>query len=210
MRILIDECLPAALRETLAALDHECETVRRAGYGSKKKGELLSLAEGRWDVLPTSDRRIKYQQNMTRRQVHRRPARKVQSHEGFVAAHVILHPSPALCLAGANHRGRTSIGEWEAAGAKLRFSGASASFQREAKCLAARSACSRESDAFRGPENPVPLITVRRLLSKELSRLQTLVRWGFPRPSHCPTRLLSSRKNPCQTSARPSAWTRGC
>ena len=69
MRILIDECLPAALRETLAGLGYECETVRRAGYGSKKNGELLSLAEGRWDVLLTSDRRIKYQQNMTGRQV---------------------------------------------------------------------------------------------------------------------------------------------
>lgn len=41
MKILIDECLPAALKETLTALGHECETVRRAGYGSKKNGELL-------------------------------------------------------------------------------------------------------------------------------------------------------------------------
>lgn len=69
MKILIDECLPAAPRGTLAAMGHECETVRRAGYGSKKNGELLSLAEGRWDVLLTSDRRIKYQQNMTARSV---------------------------------------------------------------------------------------------------------------------------------------------
>src|SRR5271165_6511688 len=69
MRILIDECLPAAMKETLTALGHECETVRRAGYGSKKNGELLSLAEGRWDVLLTSDRNIKYQQNMTGRKV---------------------------------------------------------------------------------------------------------------------------------------------
>lgn len=69
MKILIDECLPAALRGTLTAMGHECETVRRAGYGSKKNGELLTLAEGRWDVLLTSDRRIKYQQNMTGRSV---------------------------------------------------------------------------------------------------------------------------------------------
>lgn len=69
MRILIDECLPAALRGTLTEMSHECETVRRAGYGSKKNGELLSLAEGRWDVLLTSDRRIKYQQNMSGRKV---------------------------------------------------------------------------------------------------------------------------------------------
>jgi predicted nuclease of predicted toxin-antitoxin system len=48
MKILIDECLPAALRGTFTAMGHECETVRRTGYGSKKNGELLSLAEGRW------------------------------------------------------------------------------------------------------------------------------------------------------------------
>ena len=61
MKILIDECLPAALRGTLTGMGLECETVRGAGYGSKKNGELLTLAEGVWDVLLTSDRRIKYQ-----------------------------------------------------------------------------------------------------------------------------------------------------
>jgi predicted nuclease of predicted toxin-antitoxin system len=69
MRILIDECLPDELKGTLAAMGRECQTVRRAGYGSKKNGELLMLAEGRWDVLLTSDRNIKYQQNMTGRSV---------------------------------------------------------------------------------------------------------------------------------------------
>jgi len=67
MKILIDECLPAALRENLTALGHECQTVRQAGFGSKKNGELLTFAEGRWNVLLTSDRNIKYQQNMTGR-----------------------------------------------------------------------------------------------------------------------------------------------
>ena len=69
MRVLIDECLPAGLREPLAALGHECQTVRRAGYGAKKNGELLSLMEGQWDVLLTNDRNIKYQQNMSNRNV---------------------------------------------------------------------------------------------------------------------------------------------
>jgi len=69
MRVLIDECLPAGLKEPLAALGHECETVRRAGYGAKKNGELLSLMEGQWDVLLTNDRNIKYQQNMDGRNV---------------------------------------------------------------------------------------------------------------------------------------------
>ena len=69
MKILIDECLPAALKVALTALEHECETVRKAGFGSKKNGELLRLAEGRWDVLLTSDRNIKYQQNITGRKI---------------------------------------------------------------------------------------------------------------------------------------------
>lgn len=69
MKVLIDECLPAALKEDLAALGDECQTVRRAGFGSKRNGELLTLAERNWDVLLTSDRNIKYQQNMTGRSV---------------------------------------------------------------------------------------------------------------------------------------------
>jgi predicted nuclease of predicted toxin-antitoxin system len=69
MRILVDECLPVALKGTLTGLGHECEAVRKAGFGAKKNGELLRIAEGRWDVLLTSDRNIKYQQNMTGRNV---------------------------------------------------------------------------------------------------------------------------------------------
>ena len=40
-----------------------------SGFGSKKNGELLTIADGRWDVLLTDDRNIKYQQNMTGRSV---------------------------------------------------------------------------------------------------------------------------------------------
>jgi predicted nuclease of predicted toxin-antitoxin system len=67
MKILIDECLPSELKGTPSELGHECQTVRLAGFGSKKNGELLTIAEGRWDVLLTIDRNIKYQQNMTGR-----------------------------------------------------------------------------------------------------------------------------------------------
>jgi predicted nuclease of predicted toxin-antitoxin system len=69
MKILIDECLPAALQGSLTSLGHECQTVRQAGFGSKKNGELLTLAEGHWNVLLTSDRNIKHQQSMTGRSV---------------------------------------------------------------------------------------------------------------------------------------------
>jgi len=69
MRVLIDECLPAGLKDSLVALGYEAETVRRAGYGTKKNGELLTLMDGRWDVLLTNDRNIQYQQSMTGRNV---------------------------------------------------------------------------------------------------------------------------------------------
>jgi|SRR5580692_223941 predicted nuclease of predicted toxin-antitoxin system len=69
MKILIDECVPAGLKRHLTALGHECKTAQEAGYGSKKNGELLMLAEAKWDVLLTSDRKIRYQQNMTGRKV---------------------------------------------------------------------------------------------------------------------------------------------
>jgi predicted nuclease of predicted toxin-antitoxin system len=69
MKVLIDECLPSELQGTLTAMGHESLTVRQAGFGSKKNGELLSIAESRWDVLLTSDRNIKHQQNMTGRTV---------------------------------------------------------------------------------------------------------------------------------------------
>lgn len=58
MRVLLDECLPAGLKDSLAALGFQADTVRRAGFGARKNGEVLSLMEGRWDVLITNDRHI--------------------------------------------------------------------------------------------------------------------------------------------------------
>ncbi len=69
MKVLIDECLPSELQGTLTAMGHESLTIRQAGFAAKKNGELLSIAEGRWDVLLTSDRNIRHQQNMTGRTV---------------------------------------------------------------------------------------------------------------------------------------------
>lgn len=69
MRILIDECLPARLKNSFAHLGHDCDTVQDAGIANKKNGELLSLAEGKWDVLLTNDRNLKFQQNMAGRTI---------------------------------------------------------------------------------------------------------------------------------------------
>src|SRR6266851_2455477 len=69
MKILIDECVPIGLSEALRGRGYECDTVRGAGYGSKKNGELLELAEGKWDVLLTIDKNIRHQQNVSGRRI---------------------------------------------------------------------------------------------------------------------------------------------
>jgi len=62
-RVLFDENLPRLLRRKLP--EFEIRTVQEEGWGSFKNGELLRRAEGRFDVLLTADRRMRYQQNLT-------------------------------------------------------------------------------------------------------------------------------------------------
>lgn len=113
MRILIDECLPVALKGNLTAMGHECQAVRHAGFGSKKNGELLTIAEGRWDVLLTSDRNIKYQQKHDWAQrIHPDPLRKIESHERFVATHASLRPGASFYQAWPGGRRRASVVKW--------------------------------------------------------------------------------------------------
>ena len=61
MRVLLDECVPRALREQLPG--HEVKTVAESGWSGVKNGELLRLAAQRYDVLITVDRNLEYQQN---------------------------------------------------------------------------------------------------------------------------------------------------
>lgn len=87
MKIHIDECLPAGLRGTLAALGHECQTARKAGFGSKKNGELLRLAEGRWDVLLTDDQKYQIPTEHGGTQCcDPDSSREIESDGGFIAA----------------------------------------------------------------------------------------------------------------------------
>jgi len=53
--------------DLLAAHKIASDSVRAAGFGSKKNGELLSLAEGKWDVLLTTDKNLRHQQNLSGR-----------------------------------------------------------------------------------------------------------------------------------------------
>jgi predicted nuclease of predicted toxin-antitoxin system len=62
MRVLLDECLPARLREHLPG--HEIQTVPRAGWAGIKNGRLLRLIadSGKFDVFLTVDKNLPREQ----------------------------------------------------------------------------------------------------------------------------------------------------
>lgn len=51
MRVLLDECVPRALRKELP--DHEVKTTAEAGWAGVKNGALLRVAEKEFDLLLT-------------------------------------------------------------------------------------------------------------------------------------------------------------
>jgi hypothetical protein len=48
---------------------HECKTAQQMGWGGKKNGELLKVAETSFDLFVTSDQNIRYQQNLANRRI---------------------------------------------------------------------------------------------------------------------------------------------
>ena len=63
MRILLDQGTPAPLRRVLAA--HEVATAYEMGWAALDNGELLRAAEAEFEVFITTDRNLRYQQNLT-------------------------------------------------------------------------------------------------------------------------------------------------
>ena len=59
MNILLDECVPWPLHKLLA--DHTCQASQQMGWKSVKNGELLALAEDKFDLFVTSDQSLAYQ-----------------------------------------------------------------------------------------------------------------------------------------------------
>ena len=64
MRVLLDECVPRKLKRELPS--HEVVTVTENGWSGFKNGELLALAEGKFDVFLTVDQNLSPQQNLKR------------------------------------------------------------------------------------------------------------------------------------------------
>ena len=63
MRILLDECLPKRLKRDLVG--HDARTVPEMGWASKENGDLLGLAEHKFEVFLTVNRNLSYQQDVS-------------------------------------------------------------------------------------------------------------------------------------------------
>ena len=68
MRILFDQGTPKPLRRSLRG--HTIETAYERGWSTLENGELISQAESAgFDALLTTDRQLRYQQNLSQRRL---------------------------------------------------------------------------------------------------------------------------------------------
>jgi hypothetical protein len=68
MRILFDHGTPSGIAASLSG--HDVTEAIERGWDRVSNGELLDVAEGAgFDVLLTTDKRIRYQQNLTGRKI---------------------------------------------------------------------------------------------------------------------------------------------
>lgn len=62
MKVLLDECIDWRLSREIVG--HEVKTARQMGWSTISNGELLALAEKRFDLFVTVDRNLSFQQNV--------------------------------------------------------------------------------------------------------------------------------------------------
>ena len=68
MKILLDECVPAQVRNALAG--HDATTVQMQGWTGIKNGALLAEAEAAgFDLFILADKNLRYQQNLAARRM---------------------------------------------------------------------------------------------------------------------------------------------
>ena len=64
MNVLLDECIPRKLKHELK--EHSVATVTECGWSGKKNGDLLRLAEKKFQAFITIDQNLNYQQNISK------------------------------------------------------------------------------------------------------------------------------------------------
>ena len=64
MKLLLDECVPKPPQGSFLCHGHSRLTVPEAGFAGKSNGELLRLAQNRFDAFITLDKGLLHQQNL--------------------------------------------------------------------------------------------------------------------------------------------------
>ena len=67
MSILLDEGVPRVIQRRLT--DLSISTIEEMGWRGIRNGKLLDLMAGRFGVLVTTDKNLRHQQNLERRQI---------------------------------------------------------------------------------------------------------------------------------------------
>ncbi|MEJ7847605.1 MAG: hypothetical protein WKF92_05915 [Pyrinomonadaceae bacterium] len=67
MKIIIDECVPSIVKKGLP--QRQISTVQEMGWSGIQNGKLLKLVEAQFEIFITSDKNLRYQQNLTGRKV---------------------------------------------------------------------------------------------------------------------------------------------
>jgi hypothetical protein len=63
MNVLLDECTPSIVKKMIGG--HNIRTAQEMGWGGYKNGDLLTAAEdAQFDVFNTTDKNLRYQQNI--------------------------------------------------------------------------------------------------------------------------------------------------
>ena len=67
MKILLDACVPRPLRTFLA--NHSAKTAQEMNWGKLKNDALLQAVEAEFDAFISTDKNLKYQQNVRRQRL---------------------------------------------------------------------------------------------------------------------------------------------
>lgn len=64
MKILLEECTSRVLKRLLQG--QTVSTVQEIGWAGLKNGNLLAAADGRFDLFVTTDKNLRFQQNLSK------------------------------------------------------------------------------------------------------------------------------------------------
>jgi hypothetical protein len=67
MKVLFDQGVPVPLRESLISL--KVSTCFEMGWATLSNGQLIAEAESKFDIFVTTDKNLRYQQDLTGRKI---------------------------------------------------------------------------------------------------------------------------------------------